>query len=71
MNLLLREELDLNFFFGKQGYIINYKTLVAAPVLQSLGRQRPITSSAKGCTTIEGGEIKKASSSTEAEPIFS
>ena len=43
------------FFFGKQGYIINYKTLVAAPVLQSLGRQKPITSSAKGCTTTEGG----------------
>ena len=39
------------FFFGKQGNIINYKTLVAAPVLQSLGRQKPITSSAKGCTT--------------------
>ena len=44
------------FFFGKQGNFINYKTLVAAPVLQSLGRQKPISSSANGCTTTEGGK---------------
>ena len=43
------------FFFGKQENIINYKTLVEAPVLQSLERQRPIKSSNRGCKTTGGG----------------
>ena len=58
------------FFFGKQGNIINYKTLVAAPVLQSLERQRPITSSTSNCKTTEGGKTKTAANSAEAEPTL-
>ena len=58
------------FFFGKQGNIINYKTLVEAPVLQSLERQRPIKSSNRGCKTTEEGGTKTAANSAEAEPIL-
>ena len=56
-------------FLVNHGNIINYKTLVEAPVIQSLERQRPIISSYRGCKIIEGGGgTKSATKSAEAEP---